>query len=448
MLNRRFYLNIIIRVLLILATCILFAFSLSMKKPFMLINHTFLIIIQVFLLIRFLNKTNRELARVFDSLRDHDFSEVSLKFPANKSLQKLYESVNDFVMLLKEARIDHITKSEELLAAIENVGTGLIWFSDHGHIELINQAAKKMLGIKSIANVHELDAIHNDFSGILKTIRPSQQRLLKIVVRNEAVQLAIKATIMVQREKRLKLISLHNIKNELDEAEMDSWQKLIRVLAHEIMNSIGPITTSTSDISRYFKENDHPVGPSKIDQLVINNTIKGLQIIEERSMGLKAFVSDYRAVTNLPTPVFEEINVDDLIDNNLFLLKDDLQGIKIEKETLPLGFMVKVDRRLISQAMINLLLNAKHALEGHPDPVIRISAEKLPDDTCAIRMMDNGKGIPADIMDKIFVPFFTTREDGSGIGLSLARQIMRLHGGTLSVQSEEGEGAVFSLLFR
>ena len=449
MFNKNIYINIIIRSLLIVGTSILFAFSIISKKPFVILNHTALIIIQLLLLIRYLNKTNYEIAKMFDSFRDNDFSTIISNSTGSKSQRKLNESLNNFISLLKESQIENITKSQELYAAIENIGTGLIWFTDDGQIKLLNKATKELLSIKSLRNISELDYINKSFSKLLKEIKPSQQRVIKLFINDEPLHIAIKASVMVQRNNRIKLISLQNIKIELDEAELDSWQKLIRVLAHEIMNSIGPITTSTTAISRYLKnDRGEAIDLNNMNKSIIDNTIKGLEIIEDRSVGLKDFVSRYRQLSNLPKPIISGIQLDAFIGNIGLLLKEELQESKIgfNYDIKPINLVLHADEKLISHVIINLLKNSIEAIQTSEKPIIDLNIFENEHDEIIIQISDNGSGIPQEIIDKIFIPFFTTKDEGSGIGLSLSRQIMRLHNGSINVKSSE-EGAVFQLVF-
>jgi len=436
-------------VLLILATCFLVAFSFPTKKMFLIINHTVLLIIQVFLLIRYLNKTNYELADFFESIIGKDYNFLQLPKNKGKSYSKLYDSLYVIGDVLKKSEIENIFKSQYLLAAIENVGTGLIWFDEKGEVLLVNKSTRDLFNLKSLKYISELDKLMNGFSQILKDIKPSEHKLIKLNIGNDYKHISIKSTELVQQGKHIKLISLHDIKNELDEAELDSWQKLIRVLAHEIMNSIGPITTSTTAISKYFKnDRGEAIDSQNVDKPIIENTIKGLEIIEERSLGLKDFVGSYRQLSNLPSPIIKEIQVKAFIQNLILLLKEEIQENQLEFnwDVNPLDLMLQVDEKLISHVIINLLKNAMEAVRSVEKPKIEIKAFKNDNSEIIIQVKDNGTGIHEELMDKIFIPFFTTKEEGSGIGLSLSRQIMRLHNGSIKVKPSE-EGTRFQLVF-
>lgn len=440
MVYKKLYINIIIRVILLVATCMLIAFSVPTKKVFLIFNHTVLLLIQIVLLIRYLNRVNYELADFFESISNSDYN--FLKFPRNKgkSYNKLYDSLSEIETILKKSEIESILKSQYLFTAIENVATGLIWFDENGDVILINKATRQLLNFKSIKNIIELDKLIMGFTRILKEIKPSENKLVKINIGNEFKQLSINATELIQQGKHIKLISIQNIKSELDEAELESWQKLIRVLAHEIMNSIGPITTTTTAIAKYFRdEHGKAVSKERVSNFTINNTLEGLEIIEDRSIGLKDFVSNYRQLTNLPKPNFKEVRLKKFIERIVRLFSEEFlkNGINIHVNVNPNDLVLIADEKLISHVIINLIKNSIEAFGNRENPEIKIIAYKGKQGEVIICVSDNGHGIPDDLIDKVFIPFFTTRDEGSGIGLSLSRQIMRIHKGSIDVNSSE-----------
>lgn len=432
-----------------LATSILIAHTIPGKRVFVIVNHTALLVVQVYLLVRYINGINYEIAFFFENIINKDFNLQKFSKSKGKSFTKLYESLEKVSEVLKKSEIETIFKSQYLLAAIQNVGTGLIWFDDKGEVLLANKSTKDLFDLTSLTNISELDIHMKGFSQILKDIRPSEYKLIKINTGNEIKHISINATDLIQEKKNIKLISLQDIKNELNEAELDSWQKLIRVLAHEIMNSIGPITTSITAISKYFiNEQGKAVDLDEIKKSTIKNTIKGLEIIEERSVGLKEFVNNYRRLSNLPQPRISEIHLDSFIENIGLLLREEFKAGKIEfkVELNSSNMVLMADEKLISQVVINLLKNSIEALQSCVNPHIKLDIYKTEKNEMIIQVSDNGSGIHDEILDEIFIPFFTTKENGSGIGLSLSRQIMRLHKGSINVISSE-KGATLQLIF-
>jgi two-component system nitrogen regulation sensor histidine kinase NtrY len=245
------------------------------------------------------------------------------------------------------------------------------------------------------------------------------------------------------------LASIQDLRNELEEKEMEAWQQLTSVLTHEIMNSVAPISSLASTASRRL-EAPGDNGTISADEAI--DAREAVETIERRSEGLINFVDAYRSFTDIPSPEFEVLDARDVLDNVQSLLRaqSEDQALDVTVSVEPPDLTLTADPDLLDQLLINLALNALQALEEDPDTEqgridFRASVDRR--SRPVIRVEDNGPGIPEDVQEKIFVPFFTTKEDGSGIGLSLSRQIMRLHSGQLSVRSTEGEGTVFTLRF-
>jgi signal transduction histidine kinase len=250
-------------------------------------------------------------------------------------------------------------------------------------------------------------------------------------------------------DRTLHLVSFQNIQPELDEKELESWQKLIRVLTHEIMNSMTPINTLVTTITRIYrnKETGELKKPEELQTPMIEKTVKGLDLIESRGQGLIHFVQNYRDVTRLPKPDFKVLNVRDMFQGIKLMFDEQLMqnGVTLTIDCHP-SLYINADGKLLEQVIINLVKNAIEAFEDAPDPAITMSAQSN-NNQIIMEIADNGKGIPPDMLENIFVPFFTTKEKGSGIGLSLSRQIIRLHGGTMNVQSEPFSRTVFTIKF-
>jgi signal transduction histidine kinase len=246
------------------------------------------------------------------------------------------------------------------------------------------------------------------------------------------------------------ILSLQDIKHELDEKELESWMKLIRVLMHEIMNSITPITSLSETLSNLYSKGDSPVFPEQITNKTIATTLQGLNVIKEQGKGLMSFVESYRKLTRVPEPDKKLFKVVDLM-NRVGILYNSLE----KSEQIKLSFSVKnpdleiyADQNMISQVLINLVKNALEANENNSSGRISLVAELNNSQKAEICVIDNGPGISEENLDKIFVPFFTTRQNGSGIGLSISKQIMRVHGGNLKVRSIPGKETVFCLSFQ
>jgi len=293
------------------------------------------------------------------------------------------------------------------------------------------------LGVGKLKNIDELPHISND----LKNLKAEQTKLIKLNTHIDQQIILVKSNLIKIGKKELKLLSFQNIKTQLEESELEAWQKLIRVLTHEIMNSVTPIKSLTYSLQKIVSSNE--TDPEKTDKI-----LKGLAAIEKRSKGLLDFVESYKNLTQIPKPTYGRIEIDKLIHHIINLLREELdeEGIKVVTNIIS-DISVVADEKLISQVIINLIKNSSRALENQKEKVLKIESGLNDTSRVYIKITDNGDGISPEIIDKIFVPFFSTREGGSGIGLSFARQIMVLHNGRIDVNSNEGEGTVFTLLF-
>ncbi len=415
---------------------------------------TFILILiifyQIFALIQFVQRTNREVARFFNSIKYSDFSQsfrTSLKGSAFEELS------SSFAEVIEEFRRTRTEKEEHyryLQTIVQHVGIGLMAYTPEGEVELLNTAAKKLLRIHGLKNISQLSDISRALVEALNRIRAGDTILVKVAENNELSQLSIHAAEFKLREKHYTLVSMSNIQNELEEKEMEAWQNLIRVLTHEIMNSVTPIISLSSTASSLLESLDLQVknGSQAVEEEL--EDIKGaVNTIMKRSQGLLHFVDDYRNLTRLPAPNFQLTKISVLFDRVHKLFSDQLTEKKIGLTVSidPKDLEVAVDPDLIEQVLINLILNSIKALNEIAGSEISLSGKLDSRGSVLIQVKDNGHGIPEDLHEKIFIPFFTTRKEGSGIGLSLSRQIMRAHKGGLTVSSIPGKDTVFTLRF-
>ncbi len=252
--------------------------------------------------------------------------------------------------------------------------------------------------------------------------------------------MVLQATDFKARNETFTLVSIQDIRNELDAQEVEAWLKLIRVLTHEIMNSITPITSLSDTLLNYYTNTNEPISAQTTE-----NTVKGLEVIKERGTGLIHFVESYRKLTRISTPVLKTIELKPFIEHLVLLVEDD--RITFEKQVTPENLTINADEGQISQVLLNLIKNATQAVKGTENPIIKIVANIGENKRPQISVSDNGSGISEELLEQIFVPFFTTKENGSGIGLSISRQIMRNHNGNIKVISKEGKGSRFVLEF-
>ena len=439
-----FNIRIAIHSTLLAITSAVFIWTLS--KDYLLVTRFslgVLWILQIFLLIYYVNKTNRDLLLFLQSF---EFKDDTLSFNKKKKLpfKPLYKEFNRIIENFRNVKLEKEMEHQYFQYSIKHVDTGLISFDRDGKVEVLNEAAKRLLGIEYAQNIDALDRVKDGLTEQCMRLAPGKQGMVKIIRGHEILSLSIRAAEFRMQQKHIKLISFQNIKNELDEQELDSWQKLIRVLTHEIINSVSPITLLSSTLVKIFEEDGNPRKLTDLEQAHIENAFKGLQAIHKRSKGLSRFVESYKSLTKIPDPIISDVNVEDLFEQIIILLKKETEEsqIKIMYDVMPRHLHIHVDEKLIEQVLINLIKNAIEAGSEAKDLSIQISAREG-SGKVKIEVADNGPGIPAEIINNIFVPFYTTKKEGSGIGLSLSRQILRKHNGNLEVISEDGVGSRF-----
>ena len=446
MVSKNYYLRILIRVLFLTANSLLTGWLFFNQK--ILFFGFFLLLIffiQVLEIIYFLNRTNRQIAFFFDAVRNDD---STLSFPSktgNKALNELNSSLNRVNDLIKHIKFDLQEQEQYFRTILEHISTGIITFNERGTIFLSNTTARNLLEREHLNHIDQIASIDKRLYSALKEMQAGDNRLVSFNGKDGLVQLSLKSTLFKTSSDNLQLVTIQDVKNEMDSKELESWIKLIRVLTHEIMNTVAPITSLSQTILGYFKnlENNPP------SEKMIANTVKGLEVINERGTGLISFVETYRKLTRIPQPDKKPIPLKQLFEQIITLtdIESAPDNIHIESEVKPADLEISADKKQISQVLINLVKNAKEALKNTEVGTITLQGKVNEYGRALITVTDNGPGIPDDLMDKIFVPFFTTKDSGSGIGLSLSRQIMLLHGGSLKVVSKPGKQTVFTLEF-
>jgi len=450
MFSKNLYFNIILRVLfIVLASCLL-AYSLINGKS-MRLSLIFIILLGVLTvnLISYLNITNRKIRFFFDSVRNDD---SNLFFPfeiTNTSLSSLYQSMNKVNKQIQQLKMENSRQEQYFRTLLEHLAAGIITFDENGFILHANSSAKKLLSVEVLTHLQQIERIDRKLFDAINNIKPYERKLIAFLAENGEIQLSLKATSFKTNENELVILSIQDIKNELDEKEIESWMKLIRVLMHEIMNSITPITSLSESLSNIYSVDGSPVKPEQVNVKTIATTLQGLNVIKEQGKGLMSFVESYRKLTRVPEPEKKYFKVSDLFSRVRILYNslDNSANCKLSVILTNPSLELFADQNLISQVLINLLKNAVEANENNSDATIRISANEGTDNHPEICVIDNGPGIPEENIDEIFVPFFTTRQNGSGIGLSISRQIMRVHGGNLKVRSAQDKETVFCLSF-
>jgi nitrogen fixation/metabolism regulation signal transduction histidine kinase len=358
------------------------------------------------------------------------------------SFKELENSFNNVMQQFQKTRGEKEENLRYLQTVMQHVGVGLISFDQDGRVDYINNAAKKLLKVNYLTNLEQLNKIKPKLEDNFLSLTPGTKKTIKLPDEDELVQLILNSTEYKMRGKKYTLISLQNIHSELEEKEMEAWQKLIRVLTHEIMNSVTPISSLAGTVNSLLSN------PETLDDEMsdVKNAVKTIQ---KRSEGLIHFVENYRNLTKIPKPNFETFRVSLLVERVYNLMKNEFNenNIKFNRSIVPENLTLHADLELVEQVLINLLMNAQFALRDKSDPEISIKSFSDSRGRVIIRLEDNGPGISREIQDKVFIPFYTTKKDGSGIGLSLSRQIMRSHLGSITIGSSEIGGAAIILKF-
>ena len=444
--------RLVVRVLLLTATLMLLAFLIYKKDFFFVATAAALLAAyQVYSLIYFTEKTNRDISRFLLSIRYDDTSQAFTSEGLGSSFSELNEAFGRVVRKLQEARSDMEVHARYLNTIIQHLGIGLLVYKPDGAVILINNAAKKLLKVAGLSDVRNLKPASPELVKTLLNLKHGDKKLEKFHSEGETGYLSIFARTFLMREEKCILVSIQNIQAELEEKEMEAWQNLIKVLTHEIMNSITPISSMTAtllDMLGTGEKNGMSTG-DPLRREDIEEMSEALKTIHQRSQGLMNFVNSYRNMTLIPKPKFRLLSVSDFFRRveNLMSHKMTDHGIAFRWSVEPETLELTADPDLMEQVMINLLLNAIRAVAGRQNPAIRLAAALSPEGKVIITVEDNGVGIVEEALENIFIPFFTTNKQGSGIGLSLSRQILRLHNATISAKSVTDQGATFTLRF-
>jgi two-component system, NtrC family, nitrogen regulation sensor histidine kinase NtrY len=406
-----------------------------------------IIVLQLTEIFRFISSTNRKLTRFLESIKYSDFvSGFAHDNKLGQSFRELNAAFNEVLEAFRKARSEKEENWQYLNTVVQQVRTGILSFDSEGTVQLINTNAKKFTGVNTLKNISELrDKDPKLYEAVCGTL-PGKSALYK--AGNEFL-LTIQTSELKIRGNTITLVTLQNIQTELQKQELEAWQNLTRVLRHEIMNSITPISSLTSTLREVL---DHDL-TRKENHFELNNESaedlrEGLGTIENRSKGLIKFIDAYREYTSLPQPKFKPVALKELIERVAQLMRVELKntGIEFQYRCDPGCPEIEADEEMIEQVLINLIKNSIEALSQTTGGKIDLNVTYV-DSTVAIDVIDNGTGIIPEAIERVFIPFFTTKKAGSGIGLALSRQIMQLHNGTLTVKSEPYIKTTFRLKF-
>ena len=387
---------------------------------------------------RYILRSTRAMAQFIWSVRYSEFlsspvqSEESLRSLPAELLNEMNQALDFYKQNLQKKE----SKLQYFQALANHIDMSVLVYTPSGRIEWMNEAAKRLLDNHNLKSIDELKYFHSELPARLYSLKAGDISVLQAKKEEETIQLALSGMEFVIQGRPLTVASMKNIHSVLERNEMEAWQKLIRVLTHEIMNSITPIISLSETLSERGI-------PERLSEKEYGVMLQAMQTIHRRSKGLLGFVENYRRLTRIPTPACTSVAVDELFSDLRKLFPDSF----IHFAATHRGATLYIDRAQIEQVLINLIKNAKESCGQNTAPQIEVELEQVPGKVCSLTVRDNGEGILPEVIDKVFVPFFTTKPSGAGIGLSLCKQIMNLHGGTITVSSEIGKGSCFTLMF-
>ena len=445
---KHFYLAILSRLIIIILLSMTAAYLCFVKQEYFLCLIPMALLIGAIInIIRYFNNINEWIAFFLLGIENEDASLKVPKKSGNKAIDDVYIGIERLNKLFKQTKIDISTQEQYYRTVIDQSATGLFSINENGRVININPAAIKHTNLQEYHHINALLAIDNALPDFITNSNKNPHQQSAVFENKFGQKLLFKLSEIKTSKEIIKLVVVSDITKELDNGEVDAWIKLARTLSHEIMNNIAPITTLSQVISTYFTQNNKIIDIKDIDLKTITNTVKGLSVIEERSLGLMNFVDNYRKFTKLPAPKINDINISSLIEDNLLVASTfpNFNTIVLDK-SIPKDLIVNTDEKLLSQVIINLMKNACEALVEHTEtPKLTIKLLQTNAIT-KIEITNNGPSIPPEIREQIFIPFFTTKEEGTGVGLSLSKQIMLKMNGDIMLNKTKDATTSFTIV--
>jgi two-component system, NtrC family, nitrogen regulation sensor histidine kinase NtrY len=410
-----------------------------------------LALVLLFELVRYVESVNREFAQFLSFIAHDDFAASPPLARKGGVFRELESAYRLLAGKYRSLNLRRAANHQYLEALVEHVSVALICLDAKGEVTLMNREAKALFKTPHLSSLKSFGRIDAQLPAAIEELVDGGRALISVRSSDEALQLALFATEFELLGERYKLISFQNIRDELEQREIDYSQKLIKVLTHEIMNSVTPIISLTKLIhDRLVDEKTGELAVQNLASEEQHDLARGLASIHSRGSGLLRFVQAYSALTNLPRPSFAEVDVAVLLDRVHALMAPALktEGVELQAQVVGANLLVRADPQQIEQVLINLLKNAAEALAGREGGQVSLRGARDDHGKVLIQVIDNGPGIDAAHIDDIFLPFFTTKRSGSGVGLSVSRQIMALNKGMLTVKAAPGAGSEFTLRFR
>jgi two-component system, NtrC family, nitrogen regulation sensor histidine kinase NtrY len=453
MVSNRFRLAIVIRVIILGMSVFFLCYCIIeyRHRPifFLILLLTLLIVIQVIYLTYFILRTNRELTLFLMALKNSDYSIRFSGHRMERSFSELAGIMNNTLESFRELRIEKEIQVHLLKLITAEIKTGLLSINPNGKIVLMNYETQRLLGTGNVHSWGQLRAVCPSFVQEVDSMGNAGNKFTEIRVGHEKRKISLHVSTVPLMEEHVRIITLEDIQNQVERREEAAWMKLIRILMHEMMNSVTPLTSFTETISDILR--DHSGNEKKLKEITeqdIHDVRFCLENIRKRKEHLFSFLENYKKLSHLPEPVTSAVCLNDIVKDVLYCMKSELDRSQIEVEVDPglNNLVINADSVQIEQVLINLITNSIQAMQRSEKKVLLIRGLDKKQHA-VIEILDTGEGIPGDQLDDIFVPFYSTKAGGSGIGLGLSRQIMLAHHGFIRVQSEPGSGSCFSLWF-
>ena len=444
---KKYSLGLLLRLVILTGSLTAVAFGISLHQMALIIVGAILAIVIFYNLYKFITRRFVAMDDFFESVKYNDFSRRFVSKGAPEDLSRLHEGFNLINDKIREINSNKEAQYLYLQKILEMVDVGIISYNQKtGDVLWANEAIKKTLSIPSFKNIKFLKSRKPELFETIFEMSHLTGSSISIKVNGEKLKVLVSETVFYENEHSFKIILLQNIDETLNQNESEAWKKLLSVMTHEIMNSIAPISSLADTLQYQVTENLKNPEENALDISDLNEAIGS---IKKRSEGLMKFAKTYRSLNKVTHINRNNVFVEDLFASIERLMSPTLasKNIDLYFELSNLQLQVKIDSYLIEQVLINLIVNARDALQNIENPEIYVTAKATTDGYTVIKVIDNGNGIPQEIQETIFVPFFTTKKNGSGIGLSLCKQIMMLHKGKIQIHSEENKGTAISLLF-
>ena len=446
----RYEISLTIRVILLLASITAAAFCIVSNRYTLLVFVGLMIVFQILNFIQFINKTNTELSQFIEAVQYRDFSLQFTEKNAPVSVRQLRRAFNQINATFKQLSSEREEQYQYLQKILELVDTGILSYDQEGNVGWINEAFKRMMNVPYLRNISSLEKRDMSVYQAVMSLENGDSQLVKI----NHKQILLAKTTFLNENIETNLIAFQNVNEAIEDTEAQAYQKLLRVMTHEIMNSVAPIASlaETMETTLRGRKEIRETGEKDLEdkyQINFDDISLGISTIRKRSENLLKFADTYRQLAKVSMTSFSKFYIRDLFEGVEILLENQIEQKNIEFNVIIKDFelMIEGDMILIEQVLINLVINAIDAVQHQSNPKITLSVFQNSQQQIIIEIRDNGMGMSDELMDKIFVPFFTSKPNGSGIGLSLSKQIMALHKGTITVNSVEKQGTAFQLRF-